>query len=192
MQRLTFLAIPLSLASLTGHSYAESIDSSETAELTTSSPALRVDAGLFSPVGSLGIVYSRPIHPRAAVELGGGIGFSGIQLSAMMKLRVGNERTKFTPGVGLSVGLPILGTSSVHEGHPTGDDEMQGASVTMGWLDLDLLGVEHRTRSGVVLSASAGVTVALTEGHWDAVGLGNNIEQLDVLPQFRLGVGKAF
>lgn len=191
---VTVLAIPLSLSMFAGHAHADdSIDSSPptaTATVALPAPALRFDVGMFSPVGSLGLVYSRPVHRLAAVELGAGFGFSGVQLSGMMKARLGSERTKFTPGVGLSVGLPIL--TAVHEGHPMGDDEMRGASVSMGWLDVDLLGVEHRTRSGVVLSASGGVTVALTEGHWDAADLGSNIKPLDVLPQFRLGVGKTF
>jgi len=155
------------------------------------SPSMRVELGLFSPVGALGVVYSRPVHRLAAVEIGAGIGFSGLQLSAMAKLRRGEGRTKFTPGIGVSVGLPVLGTS-IHEGHPTGDDEMRGADVTSAWLDVDVLGVEHRTTSGFVFSASGGVTVALTKGHWDAADLGDDIEPFNVLPQFRLGVGKAF
>ncbi|MBA3458520.1 MAG: hypothetical protein H0T46_01055 [Deltaproteobacteria bacterium] len=152
---------------------------------------MRVELGLFSPVGALGLVYSRPIHQRVAVELGAGFGFSGLQLSAMAKLRRGKGRTKFTPGIGLSVGMPVFG-SAIHTGHPAGDDEMRGSDVISAWLDVDLLGVEHRTRSGLVLSASGGVTVALTEGHWDAADLGNDINPFDVLPQFRLGIGKAF
>jgi hypothetical protein len=190
--RLAILALPLSLSLFAGHAHADdSIDTSQTTtEATPSAPALRLDVGLFSPVGSLGVVYSRPVHRFAAVELGAGLGFSGVQLSGMVKARVGSERTKFTPGVGLSLGLPIL--TAVHEGHPMNDDEMRGSPVSMAWLDVDLLGVEHRTRSGLVLSASGGLTVALTEGHWDAADLGNNIKPLDVLPQFRLGVGKTF
>lgn len=198
MHRLmvTAAAIPLSLSLLASQAAAEgALDGSTTgAEPATSSPALRVDAGLFSPIGSLGLVYSRPVHPVAAVELGAGIGFSGVQLSAMAKLRAGSERTRFTPGIGVSFGLPLLGASAVHEDHPMGgvDDEMRGPSVTMAWLDVDVLGVEHRTRAGVVLSASAGLTVALTEGHWDAIDLGDNIQPFTPLPQLRLGVGKAF
>lgn len=152
---------------------------------------MRVELGMFSPVGALGIVYSRPVHRSVAIEIGAGVGFSGVQLSAMAKLRRGEGRTKFTPGVGVSVGLPVLGTA-IHGGHPMGDDDMRGADVTSAWLDVDLLGVEHRTRSGLVLSASGGVTLALTEGHWDAAGLGDNIKPLNVLPQFRFGIGKAF
>ena len=155
-------------------------------------PAMRADFGLFSPIGSIGIVYSRPIHTYSAIEIGAGYGFSGVLFSAMPKLRLGNDHTSFTPGVGVSVGLPLIGEPRIHSGHPTGDLDMPGAPVTMAWLDADLVGIEHRTESGYVLSANAGVTMALTEGHWDAVELGDTIHRYDTLPQFRLGVGKEF
>jgi hypothetical protein len=191
--RVLTITTTLSLL-LVGHARAEqSLESSSViSESAPSAGSLRLDAGLFSPVGELGVVYSRPIHPQAAMELGAGVGFSGVQLSGMAKLQLGRERTKFTPGIGVSVGLPMLG-SSVHEGHPNPDDnEMRGAPVTMAWLDVDLLGVQHRTRSGLVLTASGGVTLAMTKGHWDTADLGDDIRPLDALPQFRLGVGKAF
>ena len=191
----SFVRVATTAASLllfVGHAHAdESLESSNVSYESAQDASLRLDVGLFSPVGALGVVYSRPVHRLAAIELGAGAGFSGLQLSGMAKLQLGDGRTKFTPGIGLSVGLPVLG-SMVHEGHPNDDEEMLGAPVTMAWLDIDLVGVQHRTRSGMILSASGGLAVALTKGHWDAAGLGSDIKPLDVLPQLRVGVGKAF
>lgn len=189
MQFAYVLGATAALSLFASSARAEDSLASDTSSMNASS--LRLDVGVSSPVGELGLVYSRPIHPNVALELGAGIGFSGLQLSGMAKLQLGEGRTKFTPGIGLSVGLPVIG-SSYHEGHPDEDDEMRGPSVTMAWLDVDLLGVQHTTRSGLVLSASAGVTVALTKGHWDAIDLGGDTKPGDVLPQFRLGVGKTF
>lgn len=164
---------------------------SETAPLPP--PALRVDLGLGSPVGSLGVVYSRPVSPQLAVEGGLGIGASGLQLSAMGKLRLGSGRTRFTPGVGVSLGIPLDRDSpTFHTGHPANDDEAYGRPVTMGWLDLDLAGVEYRSRGGLVLSVSGGVTFALTKAHWDFIDLGNDIEPFDPVPQLRFGMGWTF
>lgn len=154
----------------------------ETVTDHSSSPAVRVDVGFFSAIGELGVVMSRPMSEQTAIEVGAGVGGSGLILSVMGKLRLGHEETRFTPGIGFSMGLPLPGISDV----TTGDG---GSPTPTAWLDLDLIGVEHRTQSGLVLSANAGLTVPLADGHWDIGDMGNSIEPL---PQFRLGLGKAF
>lgn len=153
-------------------------------------PALRVDLGVASPVGELGAVLSRPVSGWAAVEVGGGYGLSGIQVSAMGKLRLGQGRTVFTPGVGLSIGLP-LGGGTFHTGHPNGDPDVPGDPVTMFWLDVDLLGLEHRWASGFTMAASLGLTVVLDHAHYDVWEGGADVGPGDAFPQLRLGVGHA-
>ena len=151
---------------------------------------LRVDFGMASPVGFLGAVYSRPIGASLAIEAGAGLGLTGLVLSAMPKLYLGSGRTRFTPGVGLSVSIPLGGDNpTLHTGHPAGDDEAAGDPITMPWLDADLLGVEHRTAGGFVVAASAGLTFPLRRAHWDAIDLGGELDRFSVVPQVRFGIG---
>lgn len=154
-------------------------------------PAIRVDVGMGSAVGGLGVVLTRPLAPQLAIEAGAGFGFSGLQLSLMGKWQRGTGRWRFTPGLGLSLGIP-LGEPNIHSGHPPGDDEKRGRGVVMPWLDADLLGVEYRGPSGFVFAASAGLNVALAHGHWDVGDMGGDISPGDPAPQFRLGFGKTF
>lgn len=155
-------------------------------------PSVRVDVGVASPVGAVGVVYSRPLAPHFAVELGAGIGLSGVQLSVMGKPRFGSGRWRYTPGLGVSVGVPLGGTSAFHDGHPAGDHEIDGDPITMRWLDADVLGVEYRGPSGFVFAASGGVTVALNRAHWDVIDTGADVEAVDPSLQFRVGFGKTF
>lgn len=155
-------------------------------------PALRLDIGAGSAIGEVGVVYSRPTTEYTFVELGAGIGVSGLSLSAMGKLRFGSNHLAFTTGLGLSSSLPVLGMNTVNQGHPDGDQEMRGPGAAMAWLDLDIAGIEARTSTGWVFASSGGLTCALTEAHWDVIDLGGDIHRGDCSPQFRVGVGKTF
>jgi hypothetical protein len=157
---------------------------------TLPAPTLRVDLGLASPIGGLGVVFSRPVARWLGIEGGLGLGFSGLQMSGMAKLRLGGDRWWFTPGLGLSVGLPVGSDEpTFHRGHTGPNGEKRGAAVTMGWVDVDLVGVEYRGPSGFVLQASAGVTGALTEAHYDVADLGSDVGPGTFAPQVRLGLG---
>lgn len=154
-------------------------------------PAVRVDLGAGSAVGSIGVVYSRPFDPQLAVEIGAGYGFSGVQLSLMGKYQRGSGSWRFTPGLGLSLGIPV-GEPTFHSGHPAGDDERRGRGKIMPWLDVDLVGVEYRSAGGFVFAASGGLNVALASAHWDVIDMGDDISPGAIAPQFRLGFGKTF
>jgi len=179
------IAATLTLAALASAAHADPAIGERVPPLA---PTVRVDAGLGSPIGEIGVVYSRPLARRFGVELGAGLGFSGVQLSGMGKLRLGNGRFQFTPGLGLSVGLPAGGTG-FSDGHPHGDPELAGSPVTMAWLDADLLSFEYRSARGLVVSVSAGATMALTHGHWDFIDLGEDVDPGSVAPQARIGLG---
>jgi len=152
--------------------------------------AVRVDAGAGSAVGFLGVVWSRPQSERFAYELGVGLGLSGVQASAMGRLRLGQGDVRFTPGVGLSLGMPMLSAFSGDLEHVQG--EPTGGPSPMLWADLDVVGLELRTRGGFVLSASAGLNVAITPGHFDVGDIGGNVNPGDFSPQARLGMGWTF
>lgn len=154
---------------------------------SASATSMRVDFGVASPVGEAGIVISRPITDWLGAEAGLGYGLSGVQASAMATLRLGHGRNRFTPGVGASVGF---GGSAFNAGHPGGDLEMPGESITMPWVDLQLLGYEYRSSSGLVFAAALGLTIATRDAHWDFADLGDNIHAGDAMPALRVGVGK--
>jgi hypothetical protein len=194
MRQCSVLLLLIASVLVASAGVARAADDTETdAEVSAARPHVRVDLGIASPVGLVGVVYSRPVRPWLALEAGAGFGASGLQISGMGKLRLGNGRTFFTPGVGLSLGLPAGGGEpTFHTGHPAGDDEERGSPVTMAWLDVDLLGIEHHTRGGLVLSASGGVTFALTEAHYDFADMGSDIHRFDPVPQVRIGMGWTF
>lgn len=161
-----------------------------TEEADLDPPTVRLDAELASPVGAVAVVVSYPVMPRFTVEFGGGYGFSGVQASLMAKTYWGSRRLRFTPGLGASAGFP-LGTRTFNRGHPRGDEAKLGRGVLMRWLDVDALSVEYRP-GDFVLSAAAGISVSLRDAHWDIGDEHGDVSLGTVLPQFRIGVGKAF
>ncbi len=153
-------------------------------------PSVRVDVGVASPIGIVGVVVNHPFVSRFAVEAGAGYGLSGFLVSCMLEHRRGSGRWTFTPGLGFSIGLPV-GTV-FHAGHPPQSDTLPGRRLLMKWFDADLLGVEYRSPGGFVFAASGGLTVALNDFHWDVGDQGDDVAFGSVFPQLRLGVGRTF
>jgi len=191
------LVVTLAILSVAGLRASAAAESSAVGTSTTplASPAVRVDVGVASPVGVIGVVYTRPVsswRTRLGIEAGAGVGLSGLQLSAMGKLRLGGDRWRFTPGLGIGLGMPIGAGSVFHEGHPSPDSDAHGAAVIMRWLDVDVVGLEYRGPSRLVFAASAGLTVALNHAHWDVGDIGSDIRPGDPTPQVRIGFGRSF
>lgn len=191
------LAVALATLSIAGLPAGAAAESASVGASTTplASPAVRVDLGVASPVGMFGVVYTRPLstwRSRLGIEAGAGFGLSGLQLSAMGKLRLGGDRWRFTPGLGIGLGVPMGAGSGFHEGHPSPDSDARGSAVVMRWLDVDVVGVEYRGASRLVFAASAGLTVALNHAHWDIGDIGSDIRPGDPTPQVRFGLGRTF
>lgn len=192
--RLAATLAALSTAGLAADVAAES-PAAGTSTIALASPAVRLDLGVASPVGAIGVVYTRPVstwRSRLGIEVGAGFGLSGLQLSGMGKLRLGGDRWRFTPGLGIGLGVPVGAGSGFHEGHPSSDSDARGRAVFMRWLDVDAVGVEYRGTSRLVFAASAGLTVALNHAHWDVGDIGNDIRPGDPTPQVRVGFGRTF
>jgi hypothetical protein len=151
---------------------------------------VRVDAGLFSAVGELGLVYQADLFPYFAVEGGAGVGFTGVQLSAMAKggLPVGRIG-KLTSGVGLSLAVPTLGIKGAQTKYV--DGEAMPSGDTIPWLNVDAIGLQQQYGRTVV-SAAVGVTMPLRSWRYDVAEVGDTIEAGTPLPQGRIGIGQAF
>ena len=122
---------------------------SRSAPLRAQDTAVGVNVGFASAVGFGGVTLTRSLFERARLEIGGGLGYSGWQLSVMPKLVLGEGRARFVAGAGVAVAWPA--DSRVASGHPV-------------WLNVDLLGMEYRFDSGFAIFNSAGVTVGLGGG----------------------------
>jgi hypothetical protein len=61
--------------------------------------------GFCSLVGEIGATYTYAPVPPLQVELGAGLGFSGIQFSLMPKVSLGTDRHRMVIGIGPSVGI---------------------------------------------------------------------------------------
>jgi len=140
--------------------------------------AFALNLGIGSAVGGLGLTCAFLASSLLSTEIGVGIGFSGAQFSAMQKVLLGWGRTRLVAGAGLSYGA--------------GNHDFPFQSL---WLNLDLAGIEFRTRSGLVLSFAAGATMGLVGGDYiDPIQndcgrtyCGNSVGKL--LPQYRMGIG---
>jgi hypothetical protein len=134
--------------------------------------SIAFNLGLGSAVGALGLTYSYLPWPGLETEAGIGLGFTGLQLSAMQKFVLGKGRTRFVAGVG-------VGFSS-----GAGDAGSKSSNL---WLNVDALGLEVRTKSGLVFFLSVGITHAFgAEIDFILQSVG------DTFPQLRIGFGKAF
>jgi hypothetical protein len=110
---------------------------------------IRLDAGIGSAVGFLGITLTRTLESSLEIEAGVGTGFSGTQLSLMPKIVLGGREVHFVSGVGVSIASP---TNSLHStGHPI-------------WLNVDAVGIELVSSYGLTFLASAGITRGLGGG----------------------------
>ena len=141
---------------------------------TVGSFALALNLGVGSAVGLMGATLSYSGLGPLEVELGVGLGLSGVQASAMLKLGLlGNRTSRFV------VGLGVADTVS-HQYNR----EVTGNPI---WLNVDLLSYESR---GVVfLSFALGVTRGLGGGTYDFGDSGANSLTDQVLPQVRIMMG---
>jgi hypothetical protein len=153
------LVLALLLASAGAASAAETIEGCESKPLgpfsQTSRPTgIGADVGLASAVGFAGLTVTRAFAECFRIELGGGIGFSGWQLSLMPKLAfdLAHGVHYLVIGAGVSVAFPKPESlASVATGHPV-------------WLNVDALGYEVRDQYGLSLAFAIGVTRGLGGG----------------------------
>lgn len=147
--------------------------------------ALRGDVGVGSAIGGLGAALVVAPVDHAQIEVGTGLGASGVQLSVMPKLTIGGSRDHFVAGAGVSVAFPWRAMTAT--GHPV-------------WLNVDAAGYEHMSKHGFAFLVAVGFTGGLGGGTVcdfrhnavcdDATQL---TEVTNVwIPQFRLGFGYAF
>ena len=111
--------------------------------------AVRADLGFASAIGAVGSSLVLAAVRHVEVELGMGLGGSGLQLSLMPKLTLGDPQDHFVFGAGVSVAVPWNDTSAT--GHPL-------------WLNVDAIGYEHLSRGGLAFLAAAGLTHGLGGG----------------------------
>jgi hypothetical protein len=141
-----------------------------------------LNLGIGSAVGTLGMTFSFIPTRFLATEIGLGLGSSGVQLSAMQKVVLGEGDTiRFLGGAGIS--------------YSDGGHDFPTSTL---WLNVDLATMEIRSRSGLVVFFGGGVTTALAGGTYrDPIQndcgktyCGNAVGA--VFPQGRAGVGVWF
>ncbi|HLK93512.1 MAG TPA: hypothetical protein VKZ18_26715 [Polyangia bacterium] len=146
---LSFLLVSLVAGERRRAQAAEVVSATAAAERRAPTTAVGVDLGLGSAVGLAGLTLTQAFGPWVRLELGGGYGVSGYQLSVMPKLALGDRHDRFVAGVGVAVALPT--DPRLAAGHPL-------------WLNIDAAGYEHRFDSGFAVSATFGVTGGLGGG----------------------------
>lgn len=122
---------------------------SRSAPVRAQETGVGLNVGLASAVGFGGVTVTRSFFEHVRLEIGGGLGYSGWQLSLMPKLVLGTGRVRFVAGAGVAVAWPA--DSRVAAGHPV-------------WLNVDLLGMEFRFDSGFAIFNSVGITGGLGGG----------------------------
>jgi len=151
--------------------------------------AVRVDAGLFSAIGELGLVYQADLSPYFAVEGGAGLGFTGVQFSAMVKGALPVGAGKLTTGAGLSLAVPALGIKGAQTDYVDGEPMPSGETIP--WLNVDVIGWQ-RQYGRTVMSAALGVTAPLRSWKYDVAEVGDTVDAMTPLPQGRVGFGRVF
>ena len=135
--------------------------------------ALALNLGLGSAVGSVGATFDYSRLGPLEVELGTGLGFTGVQASGMLKIGVWGTRTdRFVVGAGLAEIVSHYGS------------KVTGKPV---WLNLDLLSYE--TRGVVFFSFAVGVTKGLGGGTFYFSDGGPNLVAGGTFPQIRFLMG---
>jgi hypothetical protein len=153
----------------------------------TRTMGVRAELGVGTSNGVLGAVIWRDLAPVVRIEGGAGVGLSGLQLSTLMRLLVGGDSHRFVPGAGVSLGLPVGGSSIFKQRH-------DGPAIVMPWLNVAPLGYEYRSANGWTFALELGATTPLRRGHWDLVDdFGGTVQPLeDWYPGGHFGIGKAF
>jgi hypothetical protein len=116
------------------------------------STAIGLSIGANSTVGLLGPTLTRAFGRYLQIEVGGGLGFWGWQLSLMPKVVLGTDRDRYVGGVGVSTTVPPQHDHCCSvDGSPT-------------WLIVDAIGYEHRFGSGLALGFALGPVLGLGGG----------------------------
>ena len=113
---------------------------------------LALNLGLGSAIGECGVSGAFWPTSVTGTEFGLGIGGTGMQYSLMQKFALGSpsRTTRFVSGAGIA--------------YATGS---QYTTSSIVWLNLDLAGLEVRTRQHFVFFLAGGLTVGLTGGKLD-------------------------
>lgn len=155
--------------------------------VTAANPAprpneLRIDVGLASPIGEVGVTASRWFLDTVAVEAGMGYGYFGLAPSLMVKLGGGRGHHRFTIGGGSSASLAF--------------DPKPGVTPVL-WLNGEI-GYEYLADDSWLLALSGGVTAGMAGTLQpfcliiDDAGCRVRDARGIVAPEFRLGLGRRF
>jgi hypothetical protein len=139
---------------------------------------VRVDVGLFSTVGFVGMSYGRAVTRWLVLEGGVGLGLTGVQLSLTPRLALGRGAQRFVAGAGLAVAIPTVAGYTGDPGY------LRGSSAL--FLNVDLAGYEVSSPDrSLTFQAAAGVTTLVySPGDPGLEGA--------LYPQVRVGVGGWF
>jgi len=108
---------------------------------------LQANLGLGSAVGEIGASYTYAPLPEFQIELGTGLGFTGLQFSAMPKLSLAlNNSDRLVLGAGPSASLDLAANP---------DHTYLGY-----WLNAEV-GYEHRSALGFAVLVAAGISYGL-------------------------------
>ncbi|MBI2376154.1 MAG: hypothetical protein HYV07_19330 [Deltaproteobacteria bacterium] len=130
---------------------------------------ISLQGGLGTPVGLVGAAWAFELARPLRLELGAGLGYSGVQVSLMPKLSFGSLTDRFVAGAGLA-----------WIAYPTYD-----CSAPCAWINLDLAGYEHLFPGGNTLFVSGGITIPMHDG-----GQGwFRYHAWTIFPQLTLGFG---
>ena len=116
------------------------------------STAIGLSVGAISLVGVVGPTLTRAFGRHLEIEVGGGLGFWGWQLSLMPKVVFGTAHDRYVGGVGVSVTVPPR------------RDQCCDVDGTPTWLIVDAIGYEHRFDSGLALGFALGPVLGLGGG----------------------------
>jgi hypothetical protein len=112
----------------------------------SSGPASKIrlmgNMGVASAIGEMGGTLTYSPRPEFQVELGTGIGYSGLQLSLMPKLAIGGKNHRVSIGAGPSMGI--------------GSNPKPSQTCISYWLNAEV-GYEYRSASGLSFLVAVGI-----------------------------------
>jgi len=144
------------------------------------------NAGFCSAVGEMGATYTYSPVQSLQLELGAGLGFSGLQLSLMPKVSVGSDRHRLVVGVGPSVGID--------------PDNNPPHTYVAYWLNAEM-GYEYRSVGGFSFLIAGGFFrgiggeyrgQCLFDCEGDTKGWPEPVTKIPTLPQMRVAFGRWF